>query len=152
MAGAGIRQQGPVPSKHSRRCLVACWLSLTILLSGALAGCGSGGVDPAACPGSTNWDEAASVEGQDTTIRGPVAGVSYRPDVNGAPTFINVGADYPDSSRFTVIVWGQDRDAFTSTPENTYKGKKVCVSGKVASYRGLPQMEVSGPDQIQVVK
>ena len=77
---------------------------------------------------------------------------SYRPDVNGAPTFINVGADYPDSSRFTVIVWGQDRDAFTKAPENSYDGTKLCVSGHITNYRGLPQMEVSGPDQVQVVK
>jgi hypothetical protein len=123
-----------------------------IPLSGGLAGCGPGEVDAAACPGSTNWDEAASVEGQDTTIRGPVAGVSYRPDVNGAPTFINVGADYPDNSRSTVIVWGQDRDAFAKAPENTYDGKKLCVSGHITSYRGLPEMEVNSPDQVQVVR
>src|SRR3954468_8014148 len=78
MAGASLRPGLP-SFGHSRVRLASCWLGLLLVVSGAAAGCEPGEVDLAACPGSTNWDQAASVEGEDTTIRGPVEGVSYRP-------------------------------------------------------------------------
>ena len=127
-------------------------LGLVLLLTPAvLSACGPAEVAADACPGSVNWTYADSVEGQQATVRGPVAGVSYRPDVAGEPTFINLGTDYPDPSRFTVIVWGADRGAFSTAPEDAYDGESLCVTGDVAEYEGRPQLEISNPEQVHVV-
>lgn len=86
--------------------------------------------------------------GSVATVRGPVAGTSYRPDVSGAPTFINLGKDFPDASRFTVIVWGEARSKFADPPESLYSDVGLCVRGRVADYRGVPEIEVRDPSQV----
>jgi hypothetical protein len=135
-------------TRYVRRISVGCALTLTF----ALHACG-GPTEPgaASCSGSSRWTHAARLEGRVATVRGPVAGTSYRPDVNGAPTFINVGADYPDDSRFTVIIWGADRSKFPDSPESTYDGVKLCVRGFVTIYRGVPEIEVRDPDAMQAI-
>jgi hypothetical protein len=117
-----------------------------------LVGCAQSGVDESACPGSVGWTDAKSVEGQEAVVRGTVAATSYRPDVNGEPTFINVGKDYPDPARFTIVIWGEDRASFSSAPEVLYDGAKVCATGSVTKYGGLPQMNVTSEDQIEIIR
>src|SRR3712207_4248623 len=64
------------------------------------------------CPGAISWDDALQHVGERQTIEGPVVGTVYVASSNGQPTFLNVGRDYPDSGRFTVVIWGDDRDNF----------------------------------------
>jgi hypothetical protein len=124
-------------------------LGFALALATALTACG-GSREPgaASCPGSVSWTEASSVAGEVATVRGPVAGASYRPDVRGAPTYINLGVDYPNKERFTAIIWGRDRSKFPDSPEAMYSGVGVCVRGRVTEYRGVPQIEVREPDAI----
>jgi len=86
------------------------------------------------------------------TVEGPVAGTDYAESSNGSPTFLNVGVDYPDSSRFVVLIWGEDRSAFPDPPEDYYSGKTIDVTGTITDYNGVPQIEVSSPDQIEIVQ
>jgi len=122
---------------------------MAIAMSALVTACG-GSKEPgvADCPGSVSWADASSVVGTVATVRGPVAGTSYRPDVNGAPTFINLGKDYPDPSRFTAIVWGDARSNFSEPPESMFSGVGLCVRGTVVDYQGVPEIEVQDPNQV----
>jgi DNA/RNA endonuclease YhcR with UshA esterase domain len=89
--------------------------------------------------------------GRVATIRGRVAGTRYASTSNGSPTFLNLGVDYPSSRRFTVVIWGRNRGRF-GTPERRYRGRTICVRGRVETYRGIPEIEASSPSQIFVVR
>jgi hypothetical protein len=121
---------------------------LFIPLFVGLFACSSGSSNAGGCANSTNWADAASQEGSTATIKGPVVDATYEPDVNGGPTFLDIGADYPDPSRFTVVIWQENRSNFTQAPEDLYSNATVCVTGAVQDYRGSPEIIVSSPDQI----
>ncbi len=73
------------------------------------------------------------------------------PTANGQPTFLNVGKDYPDPGRFTVLIWGEDRANFSTPPEDAYAGVTICVTGSVQTYEGVPEVVVHDPAAILVV-
>jgi DNA/RNA endonuclease YhcR with UshA esterase domain len=45
--------------------------------------------------------------------------------------------------------WGSDRAKF-GEPEATYRGKWVCVTGKIKEYRGVPEVIAYEPSQIKI--
>lgn len=93
--------------------------------------------------------EALSVVGERTTVCGVVAGASYRPDVNGDPTFINFDRPFPNHT-FTALVWGDNRGKFKTAPEDQFgAGATVCVEGLVEVFDGMPEIVVSDPAQIE---
>jgi DNA/RNA endonuclease YhcR with UshA esterase domain len=93
---------------------------------------------------------ASSSVGRRVTVCGTVADASYRPDVNGRPTFLNFDRPYPNHT-FTALVWGENRGKFPVAPEQQFGvGKRVCVTGLVELYSGKPQIVVSDPGQIRL--
>jgi len=62
----------------------------------------------------------------------------YAKSVKGEPTFLNLDEAYPEHI-FTVLIWGEDREKF-SKPEVRYKNQKICITGEIGSYRGIPQI------------
>jgi hypothetical protein len=68
---------------------------------------------------------------------------------NGSPTFLNIGRDYPNPARFTVVIWIENRAAF-GTPERRYRGRTICVRGLVKLYRGSPEVVARSPSQIAI--
>jgi DNA/RNA endonuclease YhcR with UshA esterase domain len=98
------------------------------------------------CTGAVSWSRAARYIGQERTVTGPVAGTFYSAAVNGAPTFLNLGRDYPRQG-FVVVIWGNHRAQF-GAPERQYRGRTICVRGVISTYRGVPQMEARSPSQI----
>lgn len=101
----------------------------------------------ASCAGAISWDKASRSMGRTATVRGKVAGTRYASSSNGAPTFLNLGVDYPNPRRFTVVIWGRNRSNF-GTPERTYRGRVICVRGLVRAYRGRPEIHASSRSQI----
>jgi hypothetical protein len=99
--------------------------------------------------GAISWDKAKDNIGDRTKVCGPVAGTKYGSTSSGKPTWLNMGKDYPSSERFVVIIWGENRGNFPQPPESYYYGKTICVSGLIQEYEGIPQIEVTTPDQIQ---
>jgi hypothetical protein len=75
----------------------------------------------------------------------------YASSSNGAPTFLNLGNNYPNMNRFTVVIWGRNRSSF-GTPELRYRGRTICVRGRVSAYAGVPQIEATSPSQIGVLR
>lgn len=98
------------------------------------------------------WYEAAEHLGERTTVEGPVVGATWAKNARGSPTFLDLGRRYPDPARFTVLIWGENRPAFSQAPESMYMGRVIRVTGEISSYKGVMQMVVRDPDQIEVVK
>jgi hypothetical protein len=106
---------------------------------------------PNPCPGAIDWTAAASSEGSPVTLKGPVADTKFASDSSGEPTFLDVGAPYPDPSRLTIVIWIENRFGFNPPPEIQFAGKTICVSGVPQDYRGSPEVIVSSPAQIKTV-
>lgn len=92
--------------------------------------------------------EAAQHIGETVTVCGLVVDTRYASSSRGRPTFLNLDKPYPKQV-FTVVIWGEDRDKF-GEPEEKYRDKHICVTGKIRSYRGVPQIQVTDPKQIEV--
>jgi len=100
--------------------------------------------------GAISWDKAKDYIGERTTVYGPVIGATYASSTKGQPTFLNVGENYPDPTRFTVLIWGSDRSKFSPAPEIQYKGRTIYVYGLIEDYQGSAEIVVTSPSQIQV--
>lgn len=105
----------------------------------------------AACPDAISWRDARAHVGERVTVRGQVAGTLYAQDVDGQPTFLNLGRDYPDPERVTVVIWGKDRGRFPGPPESMYAGRTICATGTLELYEGVAELELSASTQIDVV-
>jgi hypothetical protein len=92
--------------------------------------------------------EAKEHFGEAATVCGEVVSANYAGSVKGHPTFLNLDQPYPKQI-FTVVIWKENRSKF-GKPEEDYKGKHICVRGKITAYAGLPEMVVSDPSQIRV--
>jgi len=98
------------------------------------------------------WRDAASYKGKVKTVLGPAKGTQYAYATSGQPTFINIGNVYTRTPRFTALIWGRDRHHFGFAPEARYRGHLITVSGKITIYRGQPQVFVSYPTQMHILK
>jgi hypothetical protein len=104
----------------------------------------------ATCARALLWNSASQAVGRIASIKGLVAGTKWARSSNGSPTFLNLGRDYPDPSRFTVLIWIENRASF-GTPERRYLGRKICVTGLVQLYRGVPEIIARSPRQIRIL-
>lgn len=107
--------------------------------------------EPETYDDAVSWKQASEFVDELVTVEGPVVGTFYAYDSNGEPTFLNVGKDYPNPSRFTVVIWGDDRGEFPESPEDMYAGCTVRVTGYVELYEGSPQIHISSPGDIEIV-
>jgi DNA/RNA endonuclease YhcR with UshA esterase domain len=90
--------------------------------------------------------EAGDHVGEVATVCGTVASARYAASSKGKPTFLNLDKPYPNQA-FTIVIWGSDRSKF-GRPELEYHEKRICVTGKIAEYRGKPQVVAEDPKQI----
>ena len=98
------------------------------------------------------WYQAKRYVGLTRTVKGPVKGTMYASSSKGRPTFISIGKNYPNRSRFTVVIWGRNRSAFPSRPEVFYRGKTVLATGKIKMYKGSAQMFIRSPSKLLIVQ
>jgi len=90
--------------------------------------------------------EAKDHIGEAQTVCGKVASTHFASKSKGEPTFLNLDEPYPKEV-FTILIWGSDRAKF-GTPETKTKDARVCVTGKITSYRGKPEVVATEPSQI----
>jgi len=90
--------------------------------------------------------EAKDHVGEVRTVCGKVASTHYASGSKGQPTFLNLDEPYPKEV-FTILIWGSDRAKF-GAPETKYKDARVCVTGKITSYREKPEIIATEPSQI----
>lgn len=117
------------------RTLLSC--TLVALLLDACSASGAGGLTAA---------QAAKHVGERATVCGTVASSHYADASEGQPTFINLDKPWPDQV-FTIVIFGDYRARFPSPPD-TWRGR-VCVTGKITSYHGKPEMKVFDPAQVR---
>jgi DNA/RNA endonuclease YhcR with UshA esterase domain len=92
--------------------------------------------------------EAKSHVGEMATVCGEVVSTRFASSTKGRPTFLNLDKPYPGQI-FTIVIWGEDRAKF-GAPEETYRGKHACVTGRITVYRGVPEVIATEPGQLRV--
>lgn len=85
--------------------------------------------------------------GETATVCSVVASATFAARTKGQPTFLNLDQPYP-TSLFTAVIWGRDRPMF-GQPEVVYNGKRLCVTGIITSFRGVPEIVVTDPGQLR---
>lgn len=139
---------------RTRRIVIGCLGLLAMLI---IVSCSTEPVTKSSAPTSENatssgvdWTDAEKYFGEYATVCGPVRGTNYASSSNGSPTFLNIGKDYPSDDRFVVLIWGENRNNFSFSPENYYLGKTICARGEVEMYDGIYQIEVRSPSMIDI--
>jgi hypothetical protein len=144
------------PARSPSRWLMIGALVAAVLMgigrlgSGLIDQSGPGSVPDPDCSAAIAWDQAEGAEGNQETVRGTVVGATYAENVNGQPTFLNVGADHPDPDRFTVVIWNDVRAQFDQYPELLFAGQEICVAGDIQMHEGSPQVELAGSGAIKM--
>jgi DNA/RNA endonuclease YhcR with UshA esterase domain len=119
-----------------------CFIGLLIISSAATSGF-AGDLKITA-------DDAGAYVGKEATVCGYVASTNYAANSKGQPTFLNLDKAFPRHI-FTVVIFGESRKHFTS-PEKSYNGKDICVTGLIKSYKGKPQIIAKSPSQINLAQ
>jgi DNA/RNA endonuclease YhcR with UshA esterase domain len=99
----------------------------------------------AAEPAATSYTtaQAATHIGETATVCGKVAGTHRSSRGN---SFINLDGVYPNQP-FTAFIPASS--ASIGIDLRSLEGKTLCVSGKIALYRGKPEIIVTSKDQIR---
>ena len=92
--------------------------------------------------------EAKNHVGEKTTVCGKVVGIHFVSSGKGQPTFIHFEEDYPNQV-FTLVIWGADRAKF-GRPEEIYRDKELCVTGKIEVFMHIPQIVATDPAQVRI--
>jgi len=125
--------------------LVSAALAIGLFASRHVVGPSSGGGAPV---GPVAPDAAGEYVGQRAEVCGRVAEVSQIQDIDGRPTFINLGGAHPGQP-FTAVIWAEDRVRWDTAPAVLYGRRSICVTGTVQHHEGTPQIVVSSPAQIR---
>lgn len=63
-------------------------------------------------------------------------------------TYLNFDKPYPNQT-FTVVIFEADIAKFNTNLADYYKNKKVCITGKVSTYKGKPQIVITSEEQLE---
>src|SRR5262245_38514307 len=94
--------------------------------------------------------EAKAHIGEQATVCGLVKSARWASASNHKPTFLNLDEPYPKQV-FTVVIFEESRGKFATAPEDRFKDKRICVTGKIEEFRGTPEIVVTAPSQIAEV-
>jgi hypothetical protein len=75
--------------------------------------------------------------GDSVTVCGNVKVTRYLENTKDKPTFINIGTAF-SNQLLTVVIWGGQRREWEGKPEELYKGKDICITGKLELYNEKP--------------
>jgi hypothetical protein len=87
--------------------------------------------------------------GDSVKVCAKIYGGIYLDRSKGTPTFLNAGGAYPNDL-LTIVIWENSRKEFKDKPEEFYKNKNVCITGKVELYKEKPQIVVHEESQLAV--
>ncbi len=91
-------------------------------------------------------NEAKNYMGKNVTICASVINVRSTDKI----TQISLG-EKGIAPALTVIIFGSSYLNFSVPPTEFYKGKNICVKGKVSDYQGKMQIVVEGPGEVEVL-
>lgn len=90
--------------------------------------------------GGIAWNEAANHVGTSQRVCGPLSGIGSSED----DVFLNLGREYPDPARFTIVLW--DVGGVQAPPS----GATLCASGVISTYEGVAQMELRSVGAVEI--
>ena len=90
--------------------------------------------------GAISWQDARELVGSYQKVCGPFKGMGNSTD----DVFINLGRDYPDPDRFTIVLW--DVGGVT---QNFSGAALLCAEGPITSYEGVAQIELRDAADIE---
>jgi DNA/RNA endonuclease YhcR with UshA esterase domain len=105
-------------------------------------------VVPASAQKKLTAIEAKEHYGETATVCGAVVSTRFADTATRQPTFLNLDRPYPNQV-FTIVIWGDNRSKF-GKPEDEYNGKRICVTGKITAYAGLPEIVAEDPKQLRL--
>jgi hypothetical protein len=83
--------------------------------------------------GAIAWNQAGDHVGSYKQVCGPFKGMGTSTD----DVFVNLGRDYPDPDRFTIVLWD------VGAVEQNFSGAALlCAEGPITSYEGVAQIEL----------
>ena len=93
--------------------------------------------------------DAINHVGEKVTVCGKVYTTRFLDYSAKKPTFLNLGAAYPNQT-FTIVIYGPSREKFSYQPEERLKNQNVCVTGRVQLYKNKPQIILNEPEQLKI--
>ena len=94
-------------------------------------------------------EDAAKHVGDSVIVCGKVADAAFVESMENSPTFLNLGATYPNQL-LNLVIWKDQRDQYDPAPEQFYINKNVCVTGKIEMINDLPQIVIYNKRQIKI--
>jgi micrococcal nuclease len=101
------------------------------------------------CQTTIKLEDIAKHVGDSVKVCGTVYGGIFLSRAKETPTFLNVGAAYPNNP-LTLVIWADTRATFATAPETMYKDKAICVTGKVELYKDKPQIVIYNKEQVVI--
>lgn len=92
--------------------------------------------------GALSWTDAVDEIGTVQQVCGPLMSIRTSAD----DVFVNIGRDYPDPSRFTIVLWD------VGGVQDVTPGATVCTEGRISSYKGVAQIEQRSVSDVGVVE
>jgi len=86
------------------------------------------------------WSDASDYAGTTQRVCGPLAGIGSSTD----DVFLNIGLDYPDPGRFTIVLWD------IGGVEPIAAGAMLCTSGPITLYEGVAQIELRSASSVEI--
>ena len=102
------------------------------------------------CDNPLEWGDASRYLDRVAAVAGPVAAVTYREDVRGQPTWIDLGEAFPSPDRLVLVIWGRNRASMSRVLNRVSTGDAVCAQGAISEFRGVLQIEIESPDQVRI--
>jgi hypothetical protein len=94
-------------------------------------------------------DELSGHIGDSVTVCTKIYGGVFLERSKGTPTLLNAGGSYPNAP-LTLVIWADARGKFKTPPEEFYKDKNVCITGKVILYKEKPEIIIYDEKQLVV--
>lgn len=113
--------------------------------------------------GVIHWSEAKNHIGEQVSVYGEVASTYFDWDeyvrwigypefaFDPPPTFIELGAKFPNKELVKLVIWGRDRDKFQRPPDEAFKNSTVIVTGVPYLYADIVTIKVIDPANIRTL-
>jgi DNA/RNA endonuclease YhcR with UshA esterase domain len=93
-------------------------------------------------------DEVSKHINDSVIVCGTVADVRYFENSDRQPTFLNIGAKYPNQA-ITIVIWGETRKLFSGKIEDLLN-KTICITGRIIVFKERPEIVIENVEQIQI--
>jgi hypothetical protein len=93
--------------------------------------------------GAVTTSMAKARVGNIEVVCGDVVSAVYAKSSRGSPTFLNLDRE---KGRFTIVIWREYRGLFNGAPDEVFRGRLVCIQGRITAFRGIPQIVSLGRD------